>query len=610
MSKKKEESSSSGPAAVLPPWYRDEFLTSYKAGIAHAFILHGNIRDLVPNPEVADEPGEPYIPFQKLLVKVLDGRDLVMFYNIASGLWFLRRDMEAEFRKLADLGGDAPGAADNPVAAAKAGLAAKRAIPREPDQCLALVEKVLRRAPKAALVIDSAHAIAAASGGNIAPSPLERTSIVRLKNWGQSTSMRANGSLIVMLTEQAANVSSELKQPGGGIQTIFVPKPDKDERETYVRSLAAAGGKDASFPVPKDFSIESFAHAAQGMSLKQILEVFLRARQTREDVSLDFVKKKKLEILNAEYGEVMELVEAKRGLDDIGGLEYVKAHFRDTLDAMRRGASNLVPMGELLMGPPGTGKTALVEALAFGAGFNFVKIKNVRNMWVGESERKMELLLNGLRSLAPVVVMNDEADMNSADRDSPKGDSGVSERLTKMWMEFLSDPRIRGQVVVISCTNRPDRLDPALKRSGRSDFRILIPMPSADEQPAIYEVMFKRHGIKTDITDFFPYAALTAGLSGADIESIVLNANRVAFKAGSDKVDDPSLKAAVADFIPSASQSEIDRMTLMGVLESSSRRLLPPNITEIIAGIRARKLVENLPDVLKQIKDRGIADIS
>src|SRR3990172_2321782 len=125
------------------------------------------------------------------------------------------------------------------------------------------------------------------------------------------------------------------------------------------------------------------------------------------------------------------------------------------------------------MCPLGTRKTTIVEALAKAAGFNFVKIKNLRSMWVGESESRAQRMMRGLRELAPVVVMNDEADLAEAGRDAPKGDSGVSERIMKMWMEFLSDPKIRGKVIVISCTNRPDRIDAGLLRSGRNDERIL-----------------------------------------------------------------------------------------------------------------------------------------
>jgi SpoVK/Ycf46/Vps4 family AAA+-type ATPase len=217
----------------------------------------------------------------------------------------------------------------------------------------------------------------------------------------------------------------------------------------------------------------------------------------------------------------------------------------------------------------------------------------------------MQKFIYALRSLTPVVVMNDEADLADAQRDAPKGDSGVSERLMKMWMEFLSDPRIRGKVVVISCTNRPDRIDPALKRSGRGDQRILIPMPSLDELPDIFRVMFKRYDIPTNIKEFMPFAKKTDGLSGADVEAVVLTAFR--FSSGK-VVDDSSLNRAIDDFIPSASQSAIDYMTMVGLLECSSKLLLPPNIKKIVQGIAERKLIENLDYFLAQVKARKIID--
>lgn len=565
-------------------------------------MLHGNIRDFVINPESQEE----YIPFQGLLCRALNERDLVMFYNVASGLWFLRQDMESQFRRLAELdqGNSAPA---DPVAAAvataKGDLAQKRPIPRDPDLCLPLVEKVLRRAKRAALVIDSVHAIAPSSNGGAGLNSTERTNVIRLKNWAQSTTLRKNNALVIMLTEQASDVSPELRSSSSGIKTIYIAKPSKEDRLSYINF--AYGENNIN---PNDLDPMLLANATQGMSFKQILEIFLRGKQAQAPINLEYVKQKKQEILNEEYGDIMEIVDPKRGLEDIGGLGYIKAFFQEMLEAIRQGEDRLVSMGVTLMGPPGTGKTALVEALAKEAGFNFVKVKNVRSMWVGESEARMERLIQGLKTLAPVVVMNDEADLANADRNAPKGDSGVSERLMKMWMELLSDTRIRGQIVVISCTNRPDRIDPALKRSGRSDERILVPMPTATELPDIFRVMIARYKIPTDLTDFTSFAKLTEGLSGADIEKIVLNSYRFGLLRG-NKIDEQALEEAIADFIPSASQAEIDRMTLMGILECSSRRLLPPNLRAILSSIQERNLVDNLGEIINLIKARNIAEI-
>ena len=79
----------------------------------------------------------------------------------------------------------------------------------------------------------------------------------------------------------------------------------------------------------------------------------------------------------------MEVMEPDWGLDDIGGLELLKAYFQEIIEAISRGEIRAIPQGCTLMGPPGTGKTALVEALAKGSRYNFVKMKNARSMWVG-----------------------------------------------------------------------------------------------------------------------------------------------------------------------------------------------------------------------------------
>lgn len=642
MAEKKDKTAGADPR--LPKWFIDDLVIPFRAGIASEFVVHGDVTCLLPNPDAEDEPDTPYVTLRQFLEKVWDERQMVIFYNIASGLQFLTPEMEKEFKRAAGLEEKTDGT--DPIAAAKAGLQAKRGLPREPEACLPLIEKVLKSKEGVAVAIQSVHFIAVAGGPGNALSPVERTNIERLKNWAMDDEIKSKGNVILLLTDQAAKVSPELRQSGSGVRTVFVPKPDRAERLAYVRSitegseaqlearsrlkklqtrlkkvkkgaeakavaeeiesLETQAEESATFEVPKDFDAEVFAHSTQGLSLRQILDIFLRCQDTGDGLDLTFVKRKKREILNDEFGDVMEVVEPERGLEDIGGHEHIKAFFQKVLEAIRKGESRLVPMGVTLMGPPGTGKTALVEALAKEAGFNFVKTKNVRSMWVGESEARMERLEYGLRSLAPVVVMNDEADLAEAGRSSPKGDSGVSERLMKKWMELLSDPRIRGKVIVVNCTNRPDRIDPALKRSGRSDERILMPMPGEDERAAIFQVMFKRHNIPADIGDFAAFVPLTDGLSGADIEKIVLSSFRFADEQGKKKVDGAALSAAIKDFIPSASQVDIDLMTLMGLMECSSKRLLPRNAKEIVKRIQERQLVENVDEIMAQIKARKI----
>ncbi len=591
-----------GPA--LPEWYDRDLRGPFDAGTASVFLVHGDIYGLVANPDAAEEPDRPYVPLLTFFEKILEGAELVIFYDLASGLRFLRPGMERTLQKIAAGEEGKPDRAD-PIAAAKRDLAAKRGLPREPEACLPLVEKALRTVRGTAFVIESAHFIAPAISPGIPLPADERAHLQRLRNWARDDALLSRKNLVVLLTDQAAKVSSELRIADGGIPIVFVPKPDQAERATFLRAATAAG-EDGGITLADGFDADAFALAAQGMSLRQLQDVLLRAREDGEPLRAEFVKRKKREILNIEYGDVMDLVDPARGLDDLGGHEHIKRYFRDVLEGIRKGDARLVPMGVTLMGPPGTGKTAIVEALAKEAGFNFVKTRNVRSMWVGESEARMEKLVTGLRSLAPVVVMNDEADLADGGRDAPRGDSGVSERLMKVWMELLSDPRIRGRIIVIHCTNRPDRIDPALKRSGRSDERILMPMPSAAERPAIFRVLFRRHEIPSPLVDFTPFANSTEGLSGADLEKVCLSAYRFARERGKSEVDDAVLREAIADFIPNASQAEIDTMTVSGLGECSSRRLLPADLELIVRGIRDRALVPGLDEVLTRLAARNI----
>lgn len=638
--------------AKLPEWF-SELSEKFRAEISREFVIYGDINGLIANPD-ASEPETPYITLRDFIEKFLGKREIVVFYNIASGISFLDADMEKPFRQAVGFSEDADSGADasNPIAAARAKLQAKRALPREPDGCLELMERLLKKKENCAVIIQSIHFIAPAVGGGMGAAlpQNERANVERLKNWAHDEDIENNNNLILLVTDQLAKIHSELKDAGSGVQTICLAKPDAEERRIFLetitegaleyrelkgrineleerlKKLKSSKRKEVEdekqeieetldqftnvFPVPDSFDLGQFTVATQGLNLQQIFEIFLACRASKQGISLPAVKSKKNEILNSEFGEVMEVVDPKLGLDDIGGMEHIKNYFAQVLKNIKAGNFLFVPMGVTLMGPPGTGKTAIVESLATEASYTFVRTKNIRSMWVGESESRMEKMIYGLRSLAPVVVMNDEADLSEAQRDSVKGDSGVSERLMKMWMELLSDPKIRGKILVINCTNRPDRLDAALKRSGRSDERILLPMPSEEERAAIFAVMFKRYKIPTEIKDFTLYANLSAGLSGADIEKISLNGYQRASMKGKDKVCDDELREAISDFIPSASQRDIDMMTLCGILESSSRRLLPKHLKEILAGIIERRLVPNVDEFLNQLKERKIIELA
>ncbi len=589
-----------------PIWYKEEVRKSFQAEVARVFLLHGDIVGLLKNPNADDEPEIAYGRLQDFLWRACSKREMVLFYDVADGFRFKTKEMEDEFKKINGLleeKGKKDDDDSDPVAKVKAKLKEKRAIPKEPNKALELIQKVLQEKDKVAVIIKNVDRLVPAGMGAGGLQDAKLEIVQRIENWTGDRRIKGRKNIVFMTCLDRSSVAKELRE-APGVRSVFIAKPNEKERLEFWETMLGDDYKDIK--LEKEVDTKVLAAVTRGMHLGQLLNILRMAEKGSNTIDLQTLKREKIRMLNEMWGDLFEIIEPERGFEDIGGLKHVKDYFGEVIAAMLSGDASLAPMGCLAMGPPGTGKTAIVEALAKALGFLLVKIKNLRSMWVGESESRAERMMQGLRELAPIVVMNDEADLAEAGRDSPKGDSGVSERLMKMWMEFLSDPKIRGKVFVVSCTNRPDRLDAALKRDGRTDDRFLMAMPSEEERKEIFAVMFKRYKIKTDIVDFDAFANSTASYSGANIESIVINANRLRNIAKQEKVTAEMLQQAVDDKILSASQLEIDRMTLFGILESSSRRLLPKNIKELLRGIIERNLVPGLIDIVRLIQERKI----
>ena len=236
-----------------------------------------------------------------------------------------------------------------------------------------------------------------------------------------------------------------------------------------------------------------------------------------------------------------------------------------------------------MMGPPGVGKTALAEGLARDTGFNFVKLLNPRTKWVGESERNFFKALQTLRSLTPVVVVEDEADQSEHGRDEYSGDTGVGNRLRQMRFDFMGDPAIQGKVLWIRITNRPDRLDKADLRSGRSSERIPFFMPDTAEKSHIFKVVASRSQIACDFPDFdaitrYLEARHPELITGGDIEELVYRAYRTARLAGREEVSQEDFQQVIDDFLPPHQMEVLRHMERLALNQCSSRRFIPARV--------------------------------
>ena len=237
--------------------------------------------------------------------------------------------------------------------------------------------------------------------------------------------------------------------------------------------------------------------------------------------------------------------------NDVAGIEEAKEELREIIDFLKdpkkfTRLGGRIPKGVLLMGAPGTGKTLLAKAIAGEAGVPFFSISgsDFVEMFVGVgASRVRDLFIQGKRN-APCIIFIDEIDAVGRHRGAGLG-GGHDEReqtLNQLLVEMDGFESSEG-VILISATNRPDVLDPALLRSGRFDRQVVVPVPDVKGREEILKV----HTRKTPLTPGVNLSILargTPGFSGADLENLVNEAALLAARLGRDLIDMADFEAA------------------------------------------------------------------
>ena len=251
--------------------------------------------------------------------------------------------------------------------------------------------------------------------------------------------------------------------------------------------------------------------------------------------------------------------------EDIGDLEEAKQKIREIVELPLKHPELFKhlgiepPKGILLYGPPGTGKTLLAKALANEIGAYFIVINGpeIMSKFYGESEQRLREIFKEAEENAPAIIFIDEIDSIAPKREEVTGE--VEKRVVSQLLTLMDGLKERGKVIVIGATNRPDALDPALRRPGRFDREIEIPPPDKRARREILAVHTRNMPLDDDV-DLTKIAEMTHGYTGADLAALVkeaaLAALRRFMKEGKIDISQPiqpdklrKLKVKMGDFL-------------------------------------------------------------
>ncbi len=563
------------PLAHLPEWSQN-LAKRYYTRTVSTFLVYGAVRDL--QPITKDDGGVEFGPLKQFFQQELfGGRDHVIFYDRSSGIRAAVPESQQDLQRgLA--GYDAMYGTDF-----------AKTMPRDPGRALQILENYLRMrlsdGKSLALVIDFAETLAPA--GDLSHlSAEDRFVLATLVKWGSDPQFLQGDLSIVLIVENLAEISPRLSR-NPYVANIEILLPNEEDRLDFVKSKLDGKKLNTISDVP----VQALAKMTAGLSRINLDRVLTEAIESGVRITADVLKDKKKEIIQAECHGLLEFIEPPYGLDAVAGHAKAKTMLRNAAAALKKGRIEVMPMGYLLSGPVGTGKTFMVTCFAGDIGVPCVKFLNFRSQWQGVTEANLEKIFNLLKALWPVAVMIDEADAFLGNRDA-SGDSGTSSRVFASIASFMGNTEFRGKIIWFLLTCRPDNLPIDLKRQGRAEEHLALFYPQSDaERDELFKAMQKKTKVPVDVPSF---AALSknANLSGADIEAVLVRSKFRAVTDGRDQVLPADVEAVMKDFVPPSYPLEIELQNLVAVQECTSRELLPENFAKLERDYITRRVKE------------------
>ncbi|HEX5110925.1 MAG TPA: AAA family ATPase [Vicinamibacterales bacterium] len=544
----------------LPAW-ATEMRDLFRSGASAQFLLHGNVFDVVPS-------NGRLLPLTTFLDDVMFAvYDVVLRYDRSRGVRATR------------------GAKDWTEWLTNAlGPETNQTLLREPGSALELIDRYLLRtlnlqaigdagrAPRRiAVVIEFAEFVVPRGDALQLGGPFA-ANVVKVLGWANDTVIGQSNIVTVLVSEGLHDLNALVVDNPHSAE-LHIPLPDRPAMVDYVGALAS--GEFPTLAANSEVPIEALGERLAGLSRVGARTAIALALRNGKPLTAAWLTRIKKELIERECQGLLEFIESPFTLEHVAGLDAVKSWLREDAALLRRGALHALPMGYLIAGRIGTGKTFIVQCWAGELGIPCVVFKNFRDRWVGATESNLEKIFAVLRALGQVVVFVDEADQASGRRDGGDGDSGLSGRVYAMLAKEMSDTRNRGRIIWVFATSRPDLLEVDLKRQGRLDVHIpLFPPETAAERRALFLAIARKLRFPLTEADLPPLDDVAA-LGGHELEGVLVRALRI------HELSEPKrpLKDVLADVLrevrPSPHARQLEYMDLVAVKECTDARFLP-----------------------------------
>ncbi len=484
------------------PAWSEQIRSLYLSGAANQFVLHGNVDDRLVLP--AEEGEEQDYGLGNLYDFLVDHQlrkfDVIFTYDLGHGL---------QVKALTKLG---QRALDTWPSARSA-----KAFPKAPRDGVAYMDHFLRyccnlrqlglsgeppdkvednvdaslvgKNLSVALIIRTASLVMPQQSSHYEVHSL--ASLVR--SWSTETHF-VEQNLATFLIAEKLNELHPLVANNPRLASIAIPLPTVEELDLALQMLGKGFPKAMSHYAGKEIVPAKRLAGATLSSVESLIKARHHANEPLDDAALTELKKR---LVEKDCQGLIEFVEPDKNLHAIHGNEPIKEWMLQDIALWAQGDLKAMPMGYLLCGPVGTGKTFMVECLAGEAGVPVVKFKNFRDRWVGSTEGNLEKIFTLLHALGRCIVFIDEADQALGSRSANSGDSGVSNRVYSMMAAEMSNTRNRGKILWILASSRPDLIEVDLKRPGRIDVKIpLFPSVDATDAYALIRALCQRQGLE------------------------------------------------------------------------------------------------------------------